>query len=246
MNRKVAALLVLALAFPISCRKRQAAAPEHPASRPATEDTTTTATVAKAGGTDGHFPGDLPIPGQTEDFGSDNFALEATAFLDLPAGVVRFGVNCDDGYKLASAAAPNATTPPLAFHNGGPADETFDVVVTQAGTYAFRLVWYETGGGAHVEWFTVNRTTGDRTLVNAPGGIVSHTSASAAATFHLLSSGTVAGTYLAVAGETVNSTAKTITAPLGGATAFFRVASETVVLITQIELVGGNVVIHYQ
>jgi hypothetical protein len=197
---------------------------------------------ALAGEFVGHFEGDAVIPGHTEEFGSDNFALEATAFLDLPAGVVRFGVNGDDGYKLASSAAPNRDTAPLAFNNG-PADQTVDVVVPQAGVYAFRLVWYERGGGAHVEWFTVNRATGEKTLVNATGGVMAFTSAVAAPTVQLLSGVAVGGNYAVVTNATVDATAKTITAPLVGDTAFYRVSGGTP---TRIEIVGGNVVIRYQ
>ncbi len=212
-------------------------------------DTTVTADVvnfsqnAINGGTDGYFDGDAIIPGQTEEFGTDNFAMEATAFLDLPSGAVRFGIQCDDGYKLASSAAPNSSTIPMAFHNGGPADETFDVVVPQAGVYAFRLVWYERGGGAHVEWFTVNRTTGEKTLVNATGGVRAYTSATAAPAVQLLSSATVDGTYAAVPSAAVDSGTKTITTPVSADTAFYRVSGGTP---TSIQVSNNNVVIRYQ
>jgi hypothetical protein len=194
------------------------------------------------GGSAGSFEGDEAIPGQTADFGSDNFALEATAFLDLPAGITRFGFVCDDGYKLTSGLAPNRNTAPLAFNNS-PANETVDVVVPQAGLYAFRLVWYERGGGAHVEWFTVNRSTGDRTLVNATGGVAAYTSGVAAPTVQLLSATTVNGAFSAVANAVLDAGAKTLTAPLGGDTAFYRVSGGTP---ASIQIVGGNVVIRYQ
>ena len=212
-------------------------------------DTTVTSAVinfsqeALDGGSTGNFGDDLAIPGHTSDFGSDNFAMEATAFLDLPAGVVRFGILCDDGYKLASSAAPNASTVPLAFHNGGPADETVDVVVTQAGVYAFRLVWYERGGGAHVEWFTVNQATGEKILVNATGGIAAYTSAIAAPPVQLLASPSLDGTFANAANATVDLGTKTITAPLSGDAAFYRVSGGTP---TSIQLTGGTVVIRYQ
>ncbi len=201
--------------------------------------------VINGGATDGYFDGDLPIPGQTLDNGDDNFAMEAKAFLDLPAGVIRFGVRSDDGYKLASALNPNASTTPLAFHNGGPADETFDVVVPQAGVYAFRFVWYEHTGAAHVEWFTVDRTTGDRTLVNAAGGIASYTSAATVPV--LLGSESLAGQFQPVL-ESVDVAAKTITVPISSASVafFFRVQADTAVSITQVKRVGDNIVITYQ
>src|SRR6185503_15072743 len=96
-------------------------------------------------------------------------AMEILAYLDLPAGLFRFGVRGDDGYKIIAGTALNdLNTTLFAFHNGGPADETFDFVVPQAGFYPFRMIWYERGGGAFVEWFSVDRVTGTRTLINDP------------------------------------------------------------------------------
>ncbi len=191
----------------------------------------------------GYFEDDLVIPGVSFDFGTDNIAMEAIAYLDLPAGVTRFGVRSDDGYKVASSANPVAATAPLKFHNGGPADETFDVVVPQAGVYAFRLVWYERSGGANVEWFTVNRTSGDRTLINAAGGVAAYTSAVAAPAIQLLSSATVDGAYVAVANASVDAGAKKITVALPENTVFYRVSGGTPV---GIEVNGSTVVVRFQ
>ena len=122
------------------------------------------------GSAEGYFPDDALIPGlDISANGSDDIAMEVLTYLDLQAGLFRFGVRCDDGYKIVSRTALNdLNTPPLAFHNGGPADETFDFVVPQAGFYPFRMVWYERGGSANVEWFSVDRITGTRTLINDP------------------------------------------------------------------------------
>jgi len=60
------------------------------------------------------------------------------------------------------------TTPPLAFYNGV-ANVTYDFVVNAGGFYPFRLVWYEQGGGAHVEWFSQDLDSGERILLNASG-----------------------------------------------------------------------------
>ena len=88
-----------------------------------------------------------------------------------------------DGYKIVSGTAlKDLNTPPLAFHNGGPANESFDFVVAEAGLYPFRMVWYERGGGAHVEWFSVDVVSGTRTLINDPnsaGAIKAFTSLTA-------------------------------------------------------------------
>ena len=199
-----------------------------------------------AGGFAGSFEGDEGIPGQTEDGGTDNWAMAAVAYLDLPAGVVRFGVQSDDGYKLAAGPTLDASTPALSFFNGV-ANDTFDVVVPEAGVYGFRLVWYERGGGAYVEWFTVDPSTGKRTLVNADGGIKAYTSAQApVVTVQLVGASSPNGTYAAVAGAVVDTGAKTITVDRPSDTWFFRVSGASALSLSGIQLVGDKLVITYR
>ena len=117
--------------------------------------------------TSGFFPGETLVPALDDAAnGTDDFAVEIEAWLDLSAGVHRFGVVTDDGYKISSGARLTDKEPVLAFHNGGPANESFDFVVTEPGLYPFRMIWYERGGNAYSEWFAVNVSTGDRTLIN--------------------------------------------------------------------------------
>jgi hypothetical protein len=201
---------------------------------------------AFAGGNAGLIEGDLPIPGQSDEGGTENWAMEATAFLDLPAGIVRFGVVSDDGYKISTAIAPNASTPALEFHNGGPANETFDVVVRTAGVYGFRLVWYERTGGANVEWFTVDTTTGDRTLVNATGGVRAFTTATPPVQVVLQGASALNGSFAAVAGAQVDTTAKTVTVPVPTGAAFYRLSGATSLTLTGIRVEGANLVITYR
>lgn len=123
------------------------------------------------GTADGSFGDDLLIPGLDPSY-TDDIAMEMTAYLELPAGKYRFGAHCDDGYKVQVVPAFTATeTPPLAFRNGGPANETYDFVVTAGGLYRFRMVWNERGGGAHVEWFQANFADGTRTLLNTASAV---------------------------------------------------------------------------
>ena len=197
------------------------------------------------GGTDGYFDGDAVIPGQTVDNGNDNFAMEITGYLDLPAGIVHFGVNCDDGYKLTIAANPLPSVTPIMFHNGGPANETADIVVPQAGLYPYRFVWYERTGAAHVEWFTVNPTTGDRTLVNTTGSVASYVSI-ATPTVTVESADTVAGAYVAEAGAQINDATKTVTLTRSAASRFYRIKTDAVVHIKGIQLTANTVVLTYE
>ena len=46
--------------------------------------------------------------------GADDYAIEVFTFLDLKAGIYRFGVRSDDGYKIASGIQPvTASTHPV-------------------------------------------------------------------------------------------------------------------------------------
>ncbi|MBX3731144.1 MAG: hypothetical protein KF791_00970 [Verrucomicrobiae bacterium] len=198
------------------------------------------------GGMDGYFEGDEPVPGQEEGFGNDNFAMEIFTFLELPAGVTRFGVRSDDGFKLSSGIQLGAASPVLAFRNGGPADQEFDVVVPVAGTYGFRMVWYERGGAAHVEWFTVDRTTGQRSLVNAAGSVPAYTSAAAPAGIQALGAASLNGPFLPVPVAVVDLQNRTVTVPATDSVGFLRLASEVAITIRSAELSGDNLTLRFE
>lgn len=188
--------------------------------------------AASVGASSGTIEGDLPIPGLEEN-NTDNFALEATGWIQLPAGIVRLGVQSDDGYAVTSGTI-------LGFHNGT-ANETWDVVVPEAGLYPVRLVWWERSGDAHCEFFSVDPATGARTLLNGEGGFPVY-SAVTASLPRLLASDTLGGTFSTAAGVTLDQTAGTFTVALSGNTRFFRAEPG----ITSIRIEGGNVVIRYR
>ncbi len=201
------------------------------------------------GSADGYFGEDDAIPGLDADAnGNDDIAMEAFTFLDLPAGTYRFGVRSDDGYWIASAKQP--ITPqalPLGAHASGTADETFDVVVPASGIYPFRLVWFERGGGAYFEWFTVNPTTGERTLINAPnvtGAIKAYSKVAAAPSIQLLGASSVIGSYDIESTAVVSGDTITLPVPQG-ATRFFRLRSDSALKITSVRADKGNLVIKF-
>ena len=199
-----------------------------------------------AGGFAGSIEGDEGIPGQSDEGGTDNWAMAAVTYLDLPAGVVRFGVQSDDGYKVAAGLTLDSSTPALSFFNGV-ANDTFDVVVPQAGVYGFRMVWFERGGGAFVEWFTIDPATGKRTLINADGGIKAYTSAQApVVAVQLLGSANLNGTYTALASAVVDLTAKTITIARPTENQFFKISGASSLTISGVRLVGETLVIAYR
>ena len=118
--------------------------------------------------TEGNFGSDSLVPGvdatATNNF---NLAAEAVAWLDLPQGLVRMGVNSDDGFRvtIATNAAPAALQVGLFEGGRGPADTWFSFITPNAGLYPVRLLYYQGGGGGSVELFSINNT-GTRILVN--------------------------------------------------------------------------------
>ena len=205
-----------------------------------------------ATGNDGYFPSDIQFPGMAEnpDNGTDDIAMEANAYLELPAGIVRFGIVSDDGFKISAGNSLQAQAPVLSTVSDDTANLTFDVYVPVAGIYPFRLVWYERSGGAHVELFTVDRATGTRLLIgsDAAGAVKAYQNAAAVTeTITLLSSADVTATFAADATAVVNTANKTITVPLNGAARFYLVRSTgaAAIKITNTTISAGNVVLTY-
>jgi hypothetical protein len=103
------------------------------------------------------FPGIAPA-------NSSNFATEILTFLDLPAGCHTLGVNSDDGFLVTLGHSKYGVK--LGEFNGGrgAADSLFRIVVEEAGVYPIRLSWWEGGGGANLEFFSVVGT--NKILIN--------------------------------------------------------------------------------
>jgi hypothetical protein len=111
---------------------------------------------------------DQPVPGiPGTGAHTDNIAAEIVGWLELPAGLVKMGVNSDDGFRVTVGTNASPTAPELGVFEGGrgDADSLFSFLVPQAGLYPFRLIWYEGNGGASVEYFTLN-AAGQKVLVN--------------------------------------------------------------------------------
>ena len=169
--------------------------------------------------------------------------------VELSQGVHRFGVNTDDGYKLTFGTSPSdQSTTPIAFHSGGPANETFDVVVPAAGLYPFRLVWYERGGGAHAEFTSVNPQTGAKTLINdsaVPTAIKAFATISAPSV-RVESSANVASGYAVDNTAVVNAAAGTITIPMTAQNRSFRINGTVSHRITGVQVSGNSLVLNFQ
>lgn len=130
------------------------------------------------------FPENL-IPGL--DAGDqNNIAAEFTAYLEFPeAGYYRMGVNSDDGFKVSLGgpgdrgpvdnARANALVGAEYNQGRGTGETPFGFEVPVAGLYPIRLIWWEGGGGADCEWYSI-APDGTRTLINAEGGLKAYRS----------------------------------------------------------------------
>ncbi len=126
-------------------------------------------------GGEGHYTGNLVFPNG----GGDYFAFKATGFIQIPtaqAGVWSFGLNSDDGGRIRI----NGIDCMVDDTNHGPADH-LGTRTLAAGLHSFEAVFWEQGGGAHVEfyaapgnltaWSTAHKLVGD----TANGGLAAFT-----------------------------------------------------------------------
>lgn len=105
-------------------------------------------------GASAHYASDRTFPGMTINADEEDFVLEATATVTIPAaGAWTFGVNSDDGFRLVIGSTTMSYPDPR-----GPADTLQTFTFAQAGDYSLRLVFYERGGGSEVELFAAQGT----------------------------------------------------------------------------------------
>jgi hypothetical protein len=193
----------------------------------------------------GYFPNADPIPGLPPDGSHDNIAIEILAYAQLTAGAHRFGAVSDDGFEFASGAGlhdPADTV--LGIRDGGTFTGTFDFVVGATGLYPVRCVWYENGGGANFQLFSVNPDNGtNRTLLNDPSnpaGVVQ-----VFQPIGLLAASSLAGPFTPPTGAVIDSTNQRVTVPASGSAKFYRMITINPVTLSNIHVVGTNVVFNY-
>lgn len=138
--------------------------------------TTTLVNFDQYGAAAGFLGGDAAFPfvdtGITPD--PNNIAMEFTTYLELSAGIHRFGVRSDDGFQLACGptVTPADATLVLGQYEGGRGDglpggeTTFEFLVETSGVYGIRMIYYEGNGDARVELYSIDRQTFTRTLIN--------------------------------------------------------------------------------
>ena len=132
------------------------------------------------GGNQGWYGGDQLFPG-SDVVGATNVAFEATAFLELKAGINRYGVKSTDGFRLTAGFGleKEKQTVLIGIFDAArgeqvPTEGPF--LVYQDGLYAFRLLYHKNNSpDVSLEWYSrtndiefVNDfvNVGDRTLIN--------------------------------------------------------------------------------
>src|SRR5580765_4872112 len=96
-----------------------------------------------------NYANDRAFPGFTIGPDQDNFVIEATATITIPAaGNWTFGVNSDDGFSLTIGSFSMSYPSPR-----GPGDTLQTFNFPAAGDFQLRLVFYECGGGSEVELY---------------------------------------------------------------------------------------------
>ena len=112
---------------------------------------------------DDAMPGVPGVAGQP-DAGKDGVGADVRTFVTLPAGLNIMTVDSDDGFKLTAGF----TNAPLVLSDqeglfGGTVIIPF--IVQQAGTYPFRIVYFQSDHGYGLEW-TIVKADGSFVLVN--------------------------------------------------------------------------------
>jgi hypothetical protein len=104
----------------------------------------------------GRYGGDLAFPTQTIGEDINDFVVQATGSVTIPAaGNWTFGVNSDDGFGLQLER--NGVVFTSEFPNPrGPSDTLATFAIPTAGEWNVSLVMYERGGGASVELFAAS------------------------------------------------------------------------------------------
>jgi hypothetical protein len=129
-------------------------------------------------GNQGWYDGDQLLPG-SDVVGGTNVAFEVTAFLELKAGINRYGVRSSDGFQLTAGSGLEKTNQSVLIgifdaSRGDDIPTEGPFLVYRDGLYAFRLVFHKSGSpNLSLEWYSRGQdvdfdlfNVSDRTLIN--------------------------------------------------------------------------------
>jgi hypothetical protein len=106
-----------------------------------------------------------------------------------------------------------------------------------------RLVWYERGGGAQAEFASVNRTTGERTLINdpsVPSAIKAYATLNVAGGV-VVSSPTVDGEYTVEPDAVFFFGSGRFEVPISGNMRFYQVRDRNAVRLENVRIIQGRI-----
>lgn len=104
------------------------------------------------GAVGGHYIGDVPFPTQTTRMDVDDFLINATGVVTIPAaGAWTFGVNSDDGFRLTLERDGQVFT--TEFDGRRTSMDTMATFNLEAGRYNIQLLAFEHLGGSEAELF---------------------------------------------------------------------------------------------
>ena len=149
--------------------------PSNPATMPLTYTIPTYVNMSQQNAYYGNIAPDDAMPGVPgtggPQGGKDGIGADFDTFIQLPAGLVTLAFNSDDGFLLTAGFKDAPLV--LADIEGQVDDRDYLIrlIVQQAGTYHFHMVWYQSIHGFGIEWTQVN-ADGSYTLINdtANGG----------------------------------------------------------------------------
>jgi hypothetical protein len=119
---------------------------------------------------------DAPIPGipgvGPAASNTDNIVMESYSYVELQGGrLYTMVVNSDDGFRVSAGPDIRSvlSTNWLGQFSGGKgsSDVQFDVIPLESGVYRMRLLWWEGGGGANLEFFHL-MPDGRKVMFNDP------------------------------------------------------------------------------
>jgi len=107
-----------------------------------------------------------------------------------------------------------------------------------------RVVWYENGGGANFQLFSVDPDNGTaRTLLNDPTNPTDVVQVYQPV--GLLAASAVTGPFAPASGAVIDTTGQTVTVPMTGSAQFFRMVTLTPVTLSNVHVAGSNIVFNY-
>jgi hypothetical protein len=190
------------------------------------------------------FPGLLA--NDDPNFNANDMAMEALFYLELTEGTHELGITSDDGFQLlCGSSASDPDTVLIAEKTESTFDGFFHVSVPQDGVYPFRMVWFQRGGGAHIELYAREAGATDPVLINDDSSPIQAYRSVTVPSLVLESAALLTDTFIEETGATIDEGARQITVEAQGSTRYYRLRGSSATTIGTIEVQGTTVTMTY-